>query len=341
VSGRPLVVDLFCGLGGWSKGFLSEGYRAVGFDIERHRYPRPVAESGAIKRPGLDWSDRSKRGSVDAQFNRPPEIDPYADWNQYPGELVLQDILTVHGSQFRDAACIVASPPCQRYSWMAMPWSESKREIRWQRWLRDSQWSPGFTLNDLFDACFRIRDEASAAAGHHIPLVVENVKGAQPWVGRAKAHYGSYYLWGDVEDGRSKNRGASEVKGNGRTWFGESHGEKFEGQPGNPARGEGMKCVPTIQHGCRASEDAASSIVESTDSMPTTANVLQLKSGNVTHTSLADPQGVKQAGLSGHAWFDQGAASMSSKSSARKAASAAIAEIPFELAQYVARAFKP
>jgi hypothetical protein len=29
-------------------------------------------------------------------------------------------------------------------------------------------------------------------------MVVENVRGAQPWVGRAKANYGSYYLWGDV-----------------------------------------------------------------------------------------------------------------------------------------------
>ena len=50
---------------------------------------------------------------------------------------------------------------------------------------------------DLFcglgvDACFRIAAEAG------IPIVVENVKGAQPWVGRAKWHYGSYYLWGDV-----------------------------------------------------------------------------------------------------------------------------------------------
>ncbi len=28
--------------------------------------------------------------------------------------------------------------------------------------------------------------------------MVENVKGAQNWVGRAAWHYGSYYLWGDV-----------------------------------------------------------------------------------------------------------------------------------------------
>jgi hypothetical protein len=35
----PLCIDLFCGLGGWTEGFLAEGYRVVGFDIERRPYP--------------------------------------------------------------------------------------------------------------------------------------------------------------------------------------------------------------------------------------------------------------------------------------------------------------
>ena len=52
--------------------------------------------------------------------------------------------------------------------------------------------------NTLFDACFRIQREACEAAGRHIPLVVENVRGAQPWVGRARWNFGSFYLWGDV-----------------------------------------------------------------------------------------------------------------------------------------------
>jgi site-specific DNA-cytosine methylase len=34
--GRPIVIDLFCGLGGWTEGFLAEGYDCVGYDIERH-----------------------------------------------------------------------------------------------------------------------------------------------------------------------------------------------------------------------------------------------------------------------------------------------------------------
>jgi site-specific DNA-cytosine methylase len=84
---KPLAIDLFCGLGGWTEGLLAEGYCVVGFDIERHEY-------GELR---------------------------------YPAQLVLQDVLTIHGRQFKDAALIVASPPCQEYSYMAMPWSRAKQ----------------------------------------------------------------------------------------------------------------------------------------------------------------------------------------------------------------------
>ena len=135
---KPLCIDLFCGLGGWTEGFLAEGYQVIGFDIEQHVYGE----------------------------------------HRYPGELVLQDVLTLDGRQFRNAAVIVASPPCQAYSYRAMPWKRAKALPP--------------PSNELFDSCFRIAREAG------VPLIVENVKGAQPWVGQAKWHYGSFYLWGDV-----------------------------------------------------------------------------------------------------------------------------------------------
>ena len=158
-----LAIDLFAGLGGWAEGLLAERWSVVGFDIERHVY-------GA---------------------------------ERYPAQLVIQDVLALHGSQFRDAALIVASPPCQEFSYMAMPWSRAKQIARALR--GEDEFPAGYRgsrtveeLTALFDACFRIQREAEAAAGRHIPRVVENVRGVQKWVGRAKWAFGSFYLWGDV-----------------------------------------------------------------------------------------------------------------------------------------------
>src|SRR5262249_40588111 len=104
-------------------------------------------------------------------------------------ELRIQDILTLHGAACKDAAVIVASPPCTEPSYRAMPWKRAKAL---------NAAGPPHQFIALFNACFRIQQEASEAAGRTIPLIVENVKGAQPWVGRARWHFGSFYLWGDV-----------------------------------------------------------------------------------------------------------------------------------------------
>lgn len=155
-GGNPLCIDLYCGLGGFSEGALAEGYFVVGFDIERHVY-------GEIR---------------------------------YPAHLVIQDVLTLHGSQFRDAALIVCSPPCQEYSYMAMPFSRGKAKAAAIR--ADTTGGEIERLNRLFNACFRIQREACEAAGRHIPCVVENVRGAIPWVGRSRWNAGSMHFWGDV-----------------------------------------------------------------------------------------------------------------------------------------------
>src|ERR1019366_723240 len=82
----------------------------------------------------------------------------------------------------------------QEFSYMAMPWSRAKAvEAEYKSGVCDVK-----ELTALFDACFRIQREACEAAGHHIPMVVENVRGAQKWVGRARWNFGSFYLWGDV-----------------------------------------------------------------------------------------------------------------------------------------------
>ena len=126
---KPLCIDLFCGLGGWTEGFLAEGYDVVGFDIERHQYGQ----------------------------------------QKYPAQLVIQDVLTLHGSQFRDAAVIVASPPCPEFSYRG-------------RYGRTKNLAPP----DLrpFQSCFRIAREAGK------PCIVENVVFAQAFVGKANTHLG-------------------------------------------------------------------------------------------------------------------------------------------------------
>lgn len=131
--GKPLAIDLFCGLGGWAEGFLAEGYDVVGFDIERR---------------------------------------------SYPGQLVIQDVMTLHGSQFKRASVIVASPPCEEFSRWKMPWTRARNPPE-----------PDLTL---WHQCRVIAGQAKS------PLVVENVCEAQKWCGQANAHYGSRYLWGDV-----------------------------------------------------------------------------------------------------------------------------------------------
>jgi hypothetical protein len=183
---KPLAIDLFCGLGGWTEGLLAEGYNVVGFDIERHVY-------GEAK---------------------------------YPAQLVIQDVLTIHGSQFKDAALIVASPPCQEYSYMAMPWSRAKNiAAEYRSGVRDVK-----QLTALFDACFRIQREASEAAGHHVPMVVENVRGAQTWVGRSAWNQGAFHLWGDIP---ALMPIAETRKNGGRgSWFG-TYAERKERWPEN------------------------------------------------------------------------------------------------------------
>ena len=284
------MFDFFCGLGGWSESFIAEGFRAIGFDIEAHDY----GEGG------------------------------------YPGELVLRDIRSITGQelvqQYGVPTIIVASPPCQEFSYMAMPWSKAKEKQR--KILADP--AEQTRLTDLFNQCFRIQREVSEAAGHYVPMIVENVRGAQRWVGKARWNFGSFYLWGDVPalmpipsrirktpegswDLTRKNyNGDHRWEGNktvGMNWSDESQ------------RGKPVVPMPNRKRGISFTDAAG---------------------------FKAQSDGVKQPGIGGlrdngkgDAWFQDGAARNGSKSPARKRASAEIAKIPPSLALWIARTFKP
>lgn len=305
---KRLAIDLFCGLGGWAEGFLAEGYYVVGFDIEQHDYGT----------------------------------------GGYPGQLVIQDVLTLHGNQFRDAAVIVASPPCQAYSYRAMPWKRAKALP-----------PPD---NSLFEACFRIQREAIEAAGRFIPLIVENVRGAQKWVGRAKANFGSYYLWGDVGMvGRRviagtpcygvsiqpmRNGGQKSPPGNASSPMWKDREISRTGAHATPEEAEKLAAWVKERDGATK---VPSFRFDGSGKNFQTASVRRTNPGNGARFTSRDcgiEAGVKQSGISGprtngkgDKWFQDGAARHGSKSDSRKAASAQIAKIPFPLSQHIARVF--
>jgi hypothetical protein len=284
---EPLAIDLCCGLGGWTEGLLSTGWRVRGYDIEAHEYGE----------------------------------------ERYPAELVLRNVLEMHGSEIADADLIVASPPCTEYSYMAMPWSRAKQIARALR--GEDEFPEPYRgsrtvaeLNAIFDACFRIQREASEAAGRYIPMVVENVKGAQPWVGRAAWTFGSFYLWGDVPALMPIQRYHQRLKVKaGEQW--NINRDNFTGTRGwddgiEVPSESGRRTDPG--NGARfTSRDCGAEGVK----------------GYV-------PDGTKALGKHGHPRIlPQIVNKTGSGSTARKAASAMIAKIPLALSSHIARIYMP
>ena len=99
---------------------------------------------------------------------------------EYPGELVIADVrkISLGGAAFRHAACIVSSPPCQEFSRYDMPWTRAK--------------NPPLPDLSIVQACQRIGLDAG------VPFIMENVRGAQKFIGKSRWRAGGFHLWGDV-----------------------------------------------------------------------------------------------------------------------------------------------
>lgn len=85
------VLDLFCGLGGWSDGFASEGFEVLGVEIE----PK-----------------------IARLYNHP---------------VLVADVRTLNGENFKGFDVIVGSPPCRDFSYFAdrfgKTWKNNPRNI--------------------------------------------------------------------------------------------------------------------------------------------------------------------------------------------------------------------
>jgi hypothetical protein len=150
-------------------------------------------------------------------------------------------------------------------------------------------------------------------------MIVENVRGAQDWVGRAAYNFGSYYLWGDVP---VLMPGAVQAQKN------PGHINKRDGAPHT------KRLTNPAEHVAEGRKHRGDWFRD--PSCPS-------RQGGISYAG-----GRKQPGLSGardngkgDRWFQDGAAKHGSKSPARKAASAKIAKIPLALSSHIARVYRP
>jgi hypothetical protein len=126
------MVDLFCGRGGWTKGFLAHGWRCIGIDL----FPQP----------------------------------------DYPAEFIQADIAHLIELPLADFYC--CSSPCENFSLFKLKMFHKNPKWPWM----------GISL-------FGYARQLIEATGK--PFIMENVSGAEAFVGKADYHFGPFYVWGN------------------------------------------------------------------------------------------------------------------------------------------------
>jgi len=164
-------------------------------------------------------------------------------------------------------------------------------------------------------------------------MVIENVRGAQPWVGRSRWSFGSYHLWGDVPAlmPMTLRRG---VKVGGLDWNKRIPGQAFNTHEERAIKNEGESWF-NIAHntvsGCGQNPDGRK-----------THGLINIRDG---HTHARHLTNQAEHIKCGGDWFDGSEPSQmrhhSSRSRSRKQGSAMIAKIPEPLSRWIARTYYP
>jgi hypothetical protein len=134
------MIDLYCGRGGWTRGFMEQGFECHGYDVEDFSGTYP----GVFHRMDARHIDAAK---IRAEF----------------------------GTRL---AVMCASSPCDEFARFTMPWTRAKNPPE-----------PKLGV-ELAQTAFHLADATN------VPLIFENVRSAQRWLGRAVMHCGPFYLWG-------------------------------------------------------------------------------------------------------------------------------------------------
>lgn len=201
---------------------------------------------------------------------------------------------------------------------------------------------------ELFAQAERIQREAIAAAWRFIPMIQENVCGAQKYVGRARWHYGSFYLWDDVPAlmpitiGRSVMKEGVAHRSNGET---NSHGSAARALPDHIKVGDRNKGRGEDQHLWTTgwNVQAVRDLKEADGRKGEGGSWFNIAHGTTSGTNNNPARG--DAVKIGGGWFhdstEHSLRRHSSGSNARKAASARIAKIPLQLARHIAKVYYP
>lgn len=100
---------------------------------------------------------------------------------EYPGKFIQSDILKPQ--KFPKCEILIASPPCTEFSKTTFPTS-------WQSVRKNPPDTK--TAIKLFNRVFQVAKQTKPKY-----YIIENVRGAEQFMGKARMHIGSRYFWGN------------------------------------------------------------------------------------------------------------------------------------------------